>query len=117
MSMESDLDALLKTKCQHVFPDVAPPGTAKPYVVWQALGGEAWRFADNVAPENRHTLMQVSVWSTTRLEALALIHQIEDAICAATQWQAKPQAEARSTYEPDTGLRGSIQRFEIWATR
>lgn len=117
MSMESDLVALLQPLCPRTYPDIAPAGAAAPYVVWQSLGGEAWRFGDNVAPEKRHTLMQVSVWAGSRLEALTLIHQIEDAISAASGWQATPQGEARSTYEPDTKRYGSIQRFDIWATR
>lgn len=117
MSMESDLVALLQALCPRTYPDIAPAGVAVPYVVWQALGGAAWRFGDNAVPEKRQTLMQVSVWSATRLEALSLIHQIEDVICTASGWQATPQGESRSTYEPDTQRYGSIQRFEIWATR
>jgi hypothetical protein len=116
MSMESDLVALLQAICPQVYPDVAPGGVVAPYIVWQAIGGEALRFGDGTAPEKRHTMLQVAVWSTTRAEALTLIHQAEDAICAAS-WQATPQGEAASTYEPDTGLRGSLQRFNVWATR
>jgi hypothetical protein len=32
MSMEADLVALLKTICARTFPDVAPEGTAVPYI-------------------------------------------------------------------------------------
>lgn len=116
MSMESELVTLLQALCPRVYPDVAPSSATVPYIVWQAIGGEALRFGDGTAPENRHTLLQVAVWSKTRTEALSLIHQVEDAICAAS-WQATPQGEAASTYEPDTGLRGSLQRFNVWATR
>lgn len=117
MSMESDLSALLLTVCPRVFPDVAPNGTDYPFVVWHQLGGEALRFGDNTAPDKRNALVQVNVWSKTRLEALNMIRQIEDAICDSTAWQARPEGEAVSLYEQDADIRGCLQRFDIWATR
>ena len=115
--MESDLSTLLKTICPRVYPDLAPVGTVTPYVTWQAIGGESIRFGDGSAPDKRNTLMQINVWSKTRLEALTLIRQIEDALCASAAFVATPQGEPLSTYEPDTLLYGSIQRFGIWASR
>lgn len=117
MSMEADLNAMLKAICQRTFPDIAPEGTAAPYITWQGLGGESARFMDNTAADKRNTLMQINVWSKTRLEALTLIRQIEDALCASAAFVATPQGEPLSTYEPDTLLYGSIQRFGIWAAR
>lgn len=117
MSMESNLATLLKGVCVRTYPDLAPPNTATPYVTWQGLGGKSARFLDNSAADKRHTLMQISVWSKTRLEALTLIRQAEDALCASATFYAGPQGEPLSTYEADTQLYGCIQRFEIWATR
>jgi hypothetical protein len=117
MTMESDLYALLKASCPRVFPDVAPSGTAKPYVTYQALGGKTLRYLDNSAADKRNTLMQVNVWSTTRAEANSLVRQIEDALCATPVFTARPEGEPLSTHEPDTGLYGSIQRFSIYSAR
>ena len=117
MSMEADLVALLQTKCAQVFPDVAPAGTAKPYVTWQGIGGESMRYVDGAAADKRNTLTQINAWATTRLEALTLIRQIEDALCASVSFAATPQGEALSTYEEDTQLYGCIQRFDIWSAR
>ena len=117
MSLESGLSALLKTICVRTYPDVAPANTATPYVTWQALGGESLRYGDNTAPDKRNALMQINVWSKSRLEAVTLIRQIEDAVCASSLWQAVPQGEARSIYESDTLLYGSSQDLNIWATR
>ena len=117
MTMEADLSALLKTKCPRVFPDVAPSGTALPYVTWQGIGGESLRFVDNTAPDKRNTYMQVSAYSTTRAEALALIRAAESALCASPAFVCKPQGEPISTYEDDTKLYGAIQRHSIWAAR
>lgn len=117
MSMESDLSTLLKSICVRTYPDIAPANTATPYVTWQGLGGEAMRYTDGTASDSRNTLMQINVWSKTRAEALTMIRQIEDAVCTSSNWQAQPQGEPLSTYESDTLLYGSLQRFEIWATR
>ena len=117
MSMETDLVTLLKTICIRTHPDIAPANTATPYITWQGIGGESLRNLDNSAADKRNTLMQVNVWSKTRLEALTLIRQIEDAICASAAFVGKPQGEPMSTYEPDTLLYGCMQRFDIWAAR
>ena len=118
MSMETDLVALLQAICPRSWPDVAPAGAVLPYIVWQPLGGEALRFVDGTAPDKRNTYLQVAVWSATRAEAIALIHQVEDAITAAPAFaSALPEGEARATYEATTQRYGSIQRFDIWATR
>lgn len=117
MSMESDLSALLKTVCPRTFPDFAELGTPAPFMTWQGLGGESLRFLDNAAPDKRNTYMQVSVYSTTRTEALALIRAAEAALCASPAFVCKPQGEPFCTYEEDTKLYGAIQRHSIWAAR
>jgi hypothetical protein len=115
--MEADLATLLAAICERVFPDVAPPGTEVPYLTWQAFGGESIRYGDGTPPDKRNTGMQINAWASSRLEALQLIHQVEDAVCAATSWQAKPLGEAVSDHEADTQRYGSKQRFNIWAPR
>lgn len=115
--MEATLTTLLKAICPRAYPNVAPPGTVAPYITWQPIGGESLRYGDNTAPDKRNTLLQVNVWSKTHLEAVTMIRQVEDAICASSAWQATPQGEAVSDYESDTELHGSLQRFDIWATR
>lgn len=116
MSIESDLVALLKAINPRTYPDVAPEGTATPYVTWQQIGGEPVRYMDNTS-DSRYPLMQINVWSQTRIESSTLIQQIEDAMCAAVGFQAAPQGEPISRHEPDTGLYGSIQRFDVFGPR
>lgn len=115
--MEATLTTLLKAICPRAYPDVAPAGTVAPYITWQSIGGESLRYGDNTAPDKRNALLQVNVWSKTRLEAITMIRQVEDAICTSIAWQATPQGEAVSDYESDTSLYGSLQAFDIWATR
>jgi hypothetical protein len=117
MSMESDLSTLLKTVCPRVFPDVAPAGTSTPYVTWQGLGGESISFLDNTTGDKRNTYMQVNAWSATRLQALQIIRDVENAMRATSAFICKPMGEPISQYEEDTGLYGAVQRFSIWSTR
>ena len=116
MSIESDLVALLQAISPRTYPDVAPEGTATPYVTWQQIGGESLRYLDGTA-DSRYPLMQVNAWSRSRLESAGLIRQIEDAICASDAFQAAPQGEPISTHERETGLYGSIQRFDVFGPR
>jgi hypothetical protein len=117
MSVESDLNTLLKAICPRVFPDVAPAGTATPYVTWQGIGGESVNFLDNTTGDKRNTFMQINVWSQTRLQALQTIRDIENAMRAAPTFVCRPSGEPISQYEEDTQLYGAFQRFDIWSTR
>lgn len=117
MSLETDLVALLLTQCARVFPDVAPLSTARPYITWQQVGGDAPTFVDNTLPSTRNALIQVNVWSTTRAEATALMLQVEAALIASTALQARPNSALIAAHDEDTDLRGCMQDFSIWAPR
>jgi hypothetical protein len=115
--MEADLQALLLTACPRVYPDVAPSGAGKPWVTWQSLGGESLGFLDNTAADKRNCLMQINCWATTRMQSIQIIRDIETLMRATPAFIATPSGEASSVYENDTLLYGSIQRYEIYATR
>lgn len=117
MSMESDLYALLAGICPRTYPDVAPANSERPYLVWQQIGGESLRYADNTAMDKRFPVVQIAAWSESRLQSLSLIRQVEDALCASTAFTAQPQGEPISQHEPETGLYGNTQRFAIFAPR
>ena len=117
MSMESELTTLLKTVCPRTFPDVAPSGTAAPFIAWQLLGGESLRALDNTAFDKRNSYVQVSVYSLTRTESLTKIRAAEDAMCASAAFICRPMGEPLTTYEDDTRLYGAMQRFSLWAAR
>lgn len=117
MTMETDLTALLQTLCPRVHPDRAPTTTMRPYVTYQAFGGRSLRWLDRSASDKRHTLVQINVWDSTRAGALALIRQIEDALCASEVFTAWPNGEPVWSDEDDPSLYGCIQDFTIYSTR
>lgn len=117
MSLEADIVTVLKTCCPRVRPDFAPFNTARPYVIYQAVGGQAWRHADNTPAGLRHTMLQVSVWADSRQAASDLIRQIEEAFCSASLFTARPSAEAVSEAEEDLNLYSSRQDFDLYSPR
>lgn len=118
MSMESDLfnaiKALVENRC---FPDVAPEGTATPYITWQQAGGPAYTYVEKAVPNLEGARMQITVWSATRLEANTIIRQVEQALTAATAFESKPVSAFTAIHEQDTGLYGALQDFYIWSPR
>lgn len=117
MTLEENLTTALRTLCPRVFCDFAPVDTARPYVTWQQIGGDAVTFIDNARPSKRNALVQVNVWSDRRIEANALILSIEDALTVAEQFQARPSAAAASDFDADMERYCSRQDFSIWADR
>lgn len=117
MTMESDLHALLVAVCPRVFPDFAPISTQRPYITLQGIGGPVFRFLDNTTGDKRRTRVQINVWADRRDESLALIRQIEDAMCASTSFVATPESEPIHDFDADFRVYGSIQDFLITSTR
>lgn len=117
MTIESDLDALLKAQCQNAFADFAPAGVVLPWVVYQFICGPSLRSLSGVAGDKRQSYVQVSAWAASRLQAHALIRAIEDALCASSAFTARPQAEPIDDADEALGYFGSIQDYMIIASR
>ncbi|MDI4633291.1 DUF3168 domain-containing protein [Pelomonas sp. V22] len=119
MSVEAELTTLLKTVCPRVYPDVAPAGVARPYVTYSGIGGKPMRFLDNTAGDKRNTIMQVSVYSSTRAQTMDLIRAIEELLCGSATLVAMPMDEPYSTYEEDADppIYGANQDFSIYTNR
>lgn len=117
MSIEGDIFAALKgLVANRVFPDVAPETTARPYIVYQQVGGAAVNFLDPTAPSKKNGRFQVSVWADTRSQAAALARQVEDTLRVDPNLQATVLGAPVGVYEADTKLRGSHQDFSFWFT-
>lgn len=118
MTVEAKIFALLAPLVEErVFPDVAPFGTARPYVTYQQIGGEVISTLGREVPNKQHGFFQVQVWCDTRLNAAALALQIEDAFRTATAFQAAPVSAPIAHHEPDLGLYGTQQDFSVWSDR
>ncbi len=96
------------------FPDVAPANTARPYITYQAVGGQSQSYLNNsVALQNAR--MQVNVWADSRAVARAVMTRVIGALCQPSI-RATAIGAPVSTYESDTKLYGSRADFSIWFT-
>lgn len=117
--MEASLVTVLRTITAQVYPDVAPSGTPAPYITYQHIGGTPLRYFDGSAASLRHSLIQINTWASTRLQALDLARQVEDALCAtpAATFTARPSTEPIGAAADAPELRGCMQDFDIWGPR
>jgi hypothetical protein len=118
VSFEGDLFTLLKAAApelgSRVYPDFAATSTTRPYCTYQQIGGDVINPIENVAPDKRNSVMQINVWSNTRLEALQISRAIEDAMRAASAFQARPIGAAVADYDADIPVYGCRQDFTCW---
>lgn len=117
MSLESQLFTVLQSVCARTFPDFAPTSTARPYVTYQQIGGEAVNFLDRTNPTKRNARVQVNVWADSRASAVTTMLAIEDAIRAATVFQGEPEAAMSADFDADFPVYSAMQDFSIWSDR
>jgi hypothetical protein len=97
-----------------IFPDIAELNTAKPYITYQAVGGEPMNFLSGDRPSKQHVRIQVNVWSERRIEASEIGMLVEDALRSATALQVEVVSGRVATYDEETNLRGTMQDFMLF---
>lgn len=112
-SAESIIDAALAPLAGgRIYPDVAPTGAARPYIVYQSAGGVDETTFDGLN-ELQNSRMQVVAWGEDRLSVALLVQQILRALTAAPVL-GTPIGAPVSVYEDDTRLFGSRTDVSIW---
>jgi hypothetical protein len=114
VTFEADLFTLIKTVTPRVYPDFAPVSTARPYVTYQQIGGDVINLIANDSPGKRNAVLQISVWSNTRAEALQISRAIEDAMRASTAFIARPIGAAVCDYDAEIPVYSARQDFTCW---
>ena len=117
MALEDDLMTALQAECPRVVVGTAPYGTAMPYVTWQHLGGDVLRYADNAPANKRKPLIQINTWAATSLQAFALIQRIEERLCTAAAFTARPHGDPIGAYDDAGVVSGYLQTYSILGTR
>jgi hypothetical protein len=95
-----------------IYPDVAPAGALRPYITYQAVGGQSPNYLSNTV-DLQNARMQVNVWADERGVATNLMQSAIAALTGAPIRATNIGAPV-STYEPDTKLYGSREDFSIW---
>lgn len=117
MSLETDLESVLKSKCPRTYFETATYGTTMPYVIWERGGGESVQFLDKSLGSKRQALIQITVWDALGAPAFALLSQIEAALLASTALQVSPLSEASSAFSEADDRKGAQQTFSVWGER
>lgn len=118
MTVEANIVATLDEFApRRVFPDFAPQGTARPYIVYQEISGVAPVFLEQDIPSKKNGRFQITVWADNRIEAAALGLRVEEAMVMASLFQAKPIGGRTADADEETGYRGSRQDFAVWSDR
>lgn len=108
----STLTGLVGGRC---YPDVQASLPARPYIVYQQIAGQAVNFYDLAIPSKKNGRYQVSVFADTRLAAIALAKQVEDALRVVASLNTEVIGAA--TWLSEEGppvLYGSRQDFSCW---
>lgn len=117
MALEEDLMTELQAECPQVHVSTAPYDTPMPYVTWQHIGGDPLRYTDNTAANKRRPLIQINTWADTPLEAFRLIQRIEERLCAAAAFEAKPLGDPVGAYDDADIASGYLQTYTILGNR
>ena len=113
-TLETELATALQALCPRAYPDVAPEGTALPYIVWHQMPGSATMYTEGAMANRRNSNVQINVWAATRSACNQLSLAIEAALVAHPQLQVQPLNSLAAAYNEDSTLRGSMQDFSIW---
>lgn len=116
-TLENQLQAVLTAVTPRVYADVAPEGTAAPYIVWHLYGGDPLQYTEGQQAAQRNAWVQVNVWSASRTECNTLAHAAAAALLAHPTLQATVMTEPNTDYDKELDLRGSMQDFSLWAER
>lgn len=97
-----------------VYPDEAPFGAVRPYIVYQAVGGQDTNTTDGPA-DLQNCRMQVAVWADSRAVATSTMRAAFAALTV-DAIRGVPIGAPVSTYESDTKLYGSRLDYSLWFT-
>lgn len=118
MTVEADIYTTLKgLVANRCFPDFAPIGTARPFITFEQVGGQALAYIDGALPDKKHGRFEIGVYADTRYAAAALALQVEAAMAAATVFQASAITAPVSDYAPEPKIYASTQTFSVFSDR
>ena len=108
------LNALTDLVAGRVFANVAKAGTAKPFITYQAIGGQPINYTTGEVPDRENTRVQINVWASAHLEATTLGKQVESALRTSPDLQAEVLTGRAATYDETVAAHGTMQDFSFW---
>ena len=108
------LKGLVGNRC---YPDFAPLGTVRPFIVYEQTGGEAISFLEGALPEKKNGRFEIGVFADSRASCASIALQVDTAMAAATTFQATAIHAPISDYADEVKIYSSTQNFSVWSNR
>lgn len=113
---EDDIkNALAPLVSGRFYPDVAPLNAGLPLITFQQVGGSAVNYLGAASSDKKNARIQINVWSSTRLQAMQLIRQVENEMVK-DPVLARVEGAAIARYDSETKQYGAIQDFSVWVS-
>lgn len=106
------IGALVSTR---IYPDVAPVDVVTPFAVWQQVGGYAINYLEPQASDKRNARIQITIWSDSRMETMALIRNVETEMVKSPIF-ANVNGAPVALYDSATKQYGAAQDFSVMVT-
>lgn len=115
MTVETVLYAALSPLVSgRVYPMIAAPNCARPFITYQQVGGRSVSFLESGVVGKRNGRFQFNVWSDDFQEAMTLMRSLADLIVDHPTLRAYALGEAIARYEDEVLLFGAESDFSIW---
>ena len=118
MTVESDIfDTLKGLVTNRVYPDAAPYGATRPFIVYTQIGGETINYVEGGVPDRKNGVFQINAHAATRAEASALMLLVEAAMLSTNRFSVEVQRAPMAEHDPDVPDYWAHQDFSIWSAR
>lgn len=99
-----------------IYPDQAPQGVAKPYVVWQEISlVQVSDMSGSSETSGLHNYrVQVTFWDLNQTKSREGDRQVKLAMIAASAFKSVHVDTRALPYEPETKLYGMQSDFSVW---
>lgn len=111
--MDEVLHAAIAAVIPNCYGTVAPPNAARPYAIWQRIGGNAAEYLDNEDPQVDEALVQVEIFDSDILAPKALMKTLTTALRAHPDLTVRPDGGLRDDYDHDMQLFSAARDFTV----
>lgn len=95
------------------YPCEAPEGVARPFIVYQGVGGQSANYMGNSVTGQKNARIQVAVWADTEQTAIDLMQRVDETLSGAPILATSVGAPV-DVHEADTRRFGQRLDFSIW---
>lgn len=111
--MDEVLHAAIAAVIPNCYGTVAPANAAKPYVIWQRIGGDPPEYLDNEDPQVDQALVQVEIYADEILVPKALMKVLTTALRQHPDLVVRPNGGMHDDFDHDMQLFAAARDFTV----